>query len=162
MIALQDRNCYKYIMRFTTVKNLMFMYIILFSINVMGADVTVIVNAKNPITSLTKEELNNYFIKIVRTWPDGDAIRFFDHRDENVNRKLFLKKYIGKNSREIELYWIGEKIYTGNIAPIQVTSDSMMASMVARFKGGLGYVSSNFKIPKSVKRIIVTETGKKE
>lgn len=140
----------------------MFMTIISFSINARGADVTVIVNAKNPITTLSTEELNSYFMKKNPNWPNGDAIRFFDHRDENNNRKLFLKKYMFKTPREIELYWIGEKIYTGNIAPIQVTSDSMMTKMVTRFKGGIGYVSSQYKIPKTVKRITITATGKKE
>ena len=130
--------------------------------NAMSADVTVIVNAKNPVSSISSTELNDYFIKKNRTWPDANAVRFFDHRDENENRKLFLKKYIGKTSREIELYWIGEKIYTGNIAPIQVTSDSMMASMVSRFIGGLGYVSAKYKIPNTVKRITITDEGKKE
>lgn len=86
-----------------------------------------------------------------------DDVRFFDHRDEHPNRKLFLKKYIEKTSREVELYWIGEKIYTGNIAPIQITSDSMMVAMVSRFPGGIGYVSKSFPLTKSVKTIKVVK-----
>ncbi len=141
----------------------MFITIISFAFQAMGAsDVTIIVNAKNPVSSITADQLNSYFIKKERNWKNGDAVRFFDHRDENNNRKLFLKKFMSKTSREIELYWIGEKIYTGNIAPIQVTSDSMMASMVARFVGGIGYVSSQYRIPKTVKRITITANEKKE
>lgn len=88
-----------------------------------------------------------------RTWPDGTAVRFFDHRDDNKSREIFLKKFVGKTSREIELYWIGEKIYTGHIAPIQITSDSMMVRMVTRFPGGIGYVSKKYKLPKNIKRL---------
>lgn len=133
-----------------------------FGNNAKSADIDVIVHAKNPLTSISNEELNNFFTKKDRNWSNGDAIRFFDYRDEHTNRQLFLKKYIHKTSREIELYWIGEKIYTGNIAPIQVTSDSMMVAMVSRFKGGIGYVSAQYKLPDTVKRIQITKSVKKK
>lgn len=126
----------------------------LLPIGVMAAaDIVVIVNEKNPVTTLKISELEDFFMKRNRLWSNGDAVRFFDHRDENENRKIFLKKFVKKTSREVELYWIGEKIYTGNIAPIQITSDSMMSSMVSRFPGGIGYVSSKYKLPKNVKSI---------
>lgn len=114
-------------------------------------DIAVIVNEKNPVTSIKISELEDFFMKRSRLWPNADTVRFFDHRDENENRKIFLKKFVKKTSREVELFWIGEKIYTGNIAPIQVTSDSMMAAMVSRFPGGIGYVSKKYKLPKTVK-----------
>lgn len=120
-----------------------------------ASDIVVIVNEKNPVTSIKTSELEDYFMKRSRVWKNGETVRFFDHRDENDNRKIFLKKFVKKTSREVELYWIGEKIYTGNIAPIQITSDSMMTSMVSRFPGGIGYVSSKYKIPKTVKTIVI-------
>lgn len=125
----------------------------LFSISAWAADIKVIVNEKNPLTNIKESELESFFMKRSRNWPNGDVVRFFDHRDENENRKIFLKKFVKKTSREVELYWIGEKIYTGNVAPIQITSDSMMTLMVSRFPGGIGYVSSKFKLPKEVKTI---------
>lgn len=120
-------------------------------------NVVLIVSQKNPLDSLTTKELQDYFMKKDRTWPNGNAVRFFDHRDDNKIRKVFLDKYIKKTSREVELYWIGEKIYTGHIAPIQITSDSMMVKMVSRFPGGIGYVSKKFPLPKTVKIITVKE-----
>ncbi len=130
------------------------MLTLLLSLHAMAAsDIVVIVNEKNPVSSIKSSELVDFFMKRTRNWPNGDTVRFFDYRDENVNRKVFLKKFVQKTSREVELYWIGEKIYTGNIAPIQITSDSMMTSMVSRFPGGIGYVSSKYKVPKNVKII---------
>lgn len=120
-----------------------------------GSDIVIIVNAKSPVKSIKVSELEDFFTKKIRHWSNGDTVRFFDHRDDNEGRKLFLKKFINKTPREIDLYWIGEKIYTGNIAPIKVTSDSMMTSMVSRFPGGIGYVSKNYKLPKTVKSIEV-------
>ncbi len=120
-------------------------------------NVVVIVNQKNAESSISEKKLQDYFMKKDRIWPSGDAVRFFDHRDDNKNRQAFLDKYIQKTSREVELYWIGEKIYSGHIAPIQITSDSMMAKMVSRFPGGIGFVSKKFKLPKTVKAISVKE-----
>ncbi len=120
-------------------------------------DIVFIVNQKNPLTKIGQKELLGYFMKKDRTWPDGTAVRFFDHRDDNKSRDVFLKKFVGKTLREVELYWIGEKIYTGHIAPIQITSDSMMARMVGRFPGGVGYVSKKFRLPKDVKYIEVVK-----
>lgn len=120
-------------------------------------DIVFIANKKNPLGQISHRELVDFFMKKDRTWPDGTAVRFFDHRDDHKNRESFLKTFIGKTSREIELYWIGEKIYTGHIAPIQITSDSMMLKMVARFPGGIGYVSKNFKLTNDVKKIKVVK-----
>ena len=119
------------------------------------SDIVIIVNGKSPVKSIKASELEDFFTKKIRHWSNGDTVRFFDHRDDNESRNIFLKKFINKTSREIDLYWIGEKIYTGNIAPIKVSSDPMMASMVSRFPGGIGYVSKNYKLPKTVKSIEV-------
>ncbi len=134
------------------VLTLLFIISLNLSTNAFG-DVVVIVNEKNNVTSIRIGDLQDFYMKRNRKWKNGDAIRFFDLRDDNENRKLFLEEFIQKTSREVELYWIGEKIYTGNVAPIKITSDSMMASMVSRFPGGIGYVSSEYKIPKTVKII---------
>lgn len=146
-------------MKFQFLKSLIItIFVTLIPISVRAAsDIVVIVNEKNELTSIKVSELDNFFMKKTRVWPNMDVVRFFDHRDENSNRKLFLKKYVEKTSREIELYWIGEKIYTGNIAPIQITSDSMMVAMVSRFPGGIGYVSKSFKLPKTVKAIKIVK-----
>lgn len=146
-------------MKFPFLKTLIFILVLAFSSSLAfsAENVVLIVSQKNPLDSLTTKELQDYFMKKDRTWPNGNAVRFFDHRDDNKIRKVFLDKYIKKTSREVELYWIGEKIYTGHIAPIQITSDSMMVKMVSRFPGGIGYVSKKFPLPKTVKIITVKE-----
>ena len=140
-------------MKYQLIKILSLILTLALCVSAIADDIIVIVNEKNKISSISINKLEDFFMKRTRKWSNGDAVRFFDHRDENVNRKIFLEKFVQKTSREVELYWIGEKIYTGNVAPIKITSDSMMASMVSRFPGGIGYVSSDYKIPKTVKII---------
>lgn len=82
-------------------------------------------------------------------------MRFFDMNDENEERKIFLKNVLNKSSRDIELYWIGQKLYSGNSAPLQMSTDAMMAGVVSRFPGAIGYVSSSFSLSPGVKKVIL-------
>ncbi len=121
----------------------------------LADDLEIIVNEKNPVTEISPEQISDYFFKRNRSWPNGMPVRFFDHRDESDERKVFLSTVLRKTSREIELFWIGQKLYTGNSAPLQITSDTMTASLVARFPGAIGYVSSTFPGAPGVKKIAV-------
>lgn len=127
----------------------------LLSSTLMSEEVIIIVNDQNSVTELTDEQVQNYFLKKSRQWPNGAPVRFFDLRDDKEERKIFLRTVIGKSAREIELYWIGQKLYTGNSAPLQISNDSMMAGVVARFPGAIGYVSSTFSGAPGVKKIAI-------
>lgn len=125
-----------------------------FSHVVMADDVIIIINEKNPISELSEEQIANFFLKKNRQWPSGESVRFFDQLNEKEERKTFLKKYIKKSSREVELYWIGQKLYTGYSAPLQINSD-LMVGVVARFPGAIGYVPSSFSGAPGVKKISI-------
>ena len=118
-------------------------------------EINIIVNEQNPVSELSEEQVGNFFLKKVRQWPNGTPVRFFDQFDEKEERKLFLKNFVKKSSREVELYWIGQKLYTGNSAPLQVNSDTIMAGVVARFPGAIGYVSSSFTGAPGVKKVLI-------
>jgi ABC-type phosphate transport system substrate-binding protein len=132
----------------------------LFSLNAFADDISFIVNAQNPLVELSDVQISNYFLKKNRQWPNGIPVRFFDHMNDKEERKIFLQNYVKKSSREVELYWIGQKLYTGNSAPLQITSDFMMANVVARFPGAIGYVSSSFTSAPGVKKITVNRDSR--
>lgn len=117
----------------------------------------VIVNDQNPITSISRSQLSDFFLKKVKTWNDGVPLRVFDRNDQSEIRREFLRTIVKKSVRDIELYWIGQKLYSGQSAPTQVATDSMMEMMVSRFPGGVGYVSKDFEPTRPVKKIPVTE-----
>lgn len=117
--------------------------------------IKIIVNETNPVTELRQEDIRNYFLKKNKQWPHGGSVRFFDRNDDSPERRIFLRNVIERSPREIETFWIGQKLYSGHSAPTQVSSDSMMSSLVSRFPGGIGYVSKDFTPPKGVKVIKV-------
>lgn len=125
------------------------------AIGLKAEEISIIVNEQNPATEITVAQLQNFFLKKHREWSNGIAVRFFDRRDDTTERNIFLKEVLKKSSREIELYWIGQKLYSGNTAPIQVSTDSMMVSMVSRFPGAIGYVSSQFQGAPGVKKLSI-------
>jgi len=134
-------------------KGLFTILFILFTSMSFGEEISIIVNEKNPLSNISADRLAHYYFKENRQWPNGQPVRFFDQKDESEVRKMFLDTVLKKTSREVELFWIGQKLYTGNRAPLQLGSDSMVASMVARFPGAVGYVSSTFTSAPGVKKI---------
>ena len=119
--------------------------------------IALIVNARNPMNSVKRSQVSDFFLKRVKSWPDGVPVKFIDRMDESPERKEFLRTYIKKSARDIELYWIGQKLYSGHSAPSQVSSDAMVEMMVSRFPGAVGYVSKEFTPTRPVKIIPVTE-----
>lgn len=117
----------------------------------------VIVNAENPATRLSRAQIAEYYLKKDRTWPDGSPVRFFDRRDDFKDRRSFLQDLVKKSPREVDLYWIGQKLYTGDSAPTQLATDSMVISLVSRFKGAIGYVSAESASAPGVKKIEISE-----
>jgi len=121
------------------------------------AKFVIIVHESNPLSSIHVDMLSDYFLKRNRSWPHGSHVRFFDRSDSSVIRKEFLRKIIHKTPREVDQYWIGQKLYTGNSAPTQIETDDMTLALVSRFPGAIGYVSEeSLSGTKSVKKLEIT------
>jgi ABC-type phosphate transport system substrate-binding protein len=84
-----------------------------------------IVNADNPVTSVSKQEIKDLFYKRKGQWPNGATVRFIDKTD-SPERKLFLAKILEKTGEDVDTYWIAQKLSSGNSAPIQASSDRMV------------------------------------
>lgn len=131
-----------------------FIFMLLISFSTYAQGIVFIVNENNPITHLTAFQISEIFMKRNRSWPDATPIRFFDRENDSSARRIFLKNVLKKSSRELDQYWIGQKLYTGNSAPVQVEKDSIAMSLVSRFPGAISYVlSTNFKDRKGIKKI---------
>jgi ABC-type phosphate transport system substrate-binding protein len=117
--------------------------------------VVFVVNEQNPIERLSASDVASMFLKKKREWPDGTNVRFIDRKDGTPERQLFLSRVLTKSGRDVELYWIGQKLYSGDAAPMQVGSDASVAALVSSFRGAIGYVSPAFPIGKGLKKVEV-------
>ncbi len=131
--------------------------LLLFFSAARAEELAMIVNSQNSINTISQTQVSDFFLKKAKQWPGGTTVRFFDRSDTSELRKSFIRSYIHKSSRDIELYWIGQKLYSGLSAPSQLSSDNMTEIMVSRFSGAIGYVSKEYEITRPVKKISVTE-----
>jgi hypothetical protein len=116
-----------------------------------------IVNAQNPITSLSAQDIKDFYFKNKDRWPDGTPVRFIDRTPDNPLRKVFLRKFLRKTAKEVELYWVGQKLYSGNSAPLQESTDTMTIQFVSAFRGSVGYVSSGAELDSPTVKVIQIE-----
>lgn len=105
-----------------------------------AAKLAFIVNAESDITELSVSQITDYYFKRTRTWPNGTKIRFIDHGDKEL-RNQFCKSVLRKTPRDVDLFWIGEKNFSGQGAPIEARDDEMVISSVASLPGAIGYIS---------------------
>jgi hypothetical protein len=102
-----------------------------------------IVNANNSEKTLTRNEISDFYFKKNRYWPDGTKVRFFDQRPNTELKKTFVEKVLKRTTRDLDLFWIGEKNFSGQGAPIEAPSDEMIISSVASLPGAIGYISND-------------------
>lgn len=118
------------------------------------SEVVFIVNSENPTEKLTMAEVRDYYFKRKRRWSNGVSVRFID-RTAGPLREEFLKKYVNKSASDVELFWIGQKLYSGDSAPLKEASGSTTMSFVGSLKGAIGYVDQDTVLRKNVKVIKV-------
>lgn len=121
-------------------------------------DLIFIVNSENPITIINANDIRDYYFKRKRQWPNGESVRFIDRGNLNPLREKFLKTVLQKSNSDIELFWIGQKLYTGDSAPLRENLESGTVQFVSSFKGAIGYVSTTSVLPEKVKVVKVVRS----
>lgn len=104
-------------------------------------ELAVIVNAKNPAATLTREEVKIYFLKERPIWPNGEKVRSVDSLVSTPERKAFLGSILQLSSDQLEKYWVGARYSSGVALPPKVPSDKDMIEYVVSYDGAIGYVN---------------------
>lgn len=125
---------------------------------VARANPVFIVHASSEVKELTASQIADFYFKRKRSWPNGTKVRFFDHGDSAV-RNQFYRQILKKSARDVDLFWIGEKNFSGQGAPVAAPDDGMVISSVASVPGAIGYISDTEGEPLTgVKKITVKGT----
>jgi ABC-type phosphate transport system substrate-binding protein len=118
-----------------------------------------IVNSQAQVSKLSVNEIKDYYYKRKRQWPDGTAVRFIDRAAGSELRKKFLSSILDVSAEDLDLFWIGQKLYTGDSAPLQQSSEALTLQLVANLKGAISYVSDSTPIPAKGVKILKVEDG---
>lgn len=117
----------------------------------------VIVNATNPIVSLSREQVADLFLKRVTRWSDGTPVAPVDHSAASILRAAFCREVIGRPLSAVKAYW-EERVFSGRAAPpeIKATSEAVVAFVEAN-PGAIGYVPTGVMLPGGVKALTLTQ-----
>lgn len=116
----------------------------------------VIVNDKNQVSSLPREQVSDMFLKKIDTWEDGTAVLPVDLVSRSPVREKFSREVHKKSVRMILNYW-QKQIFAGrNVPPPWKMNDAEILGYVTANPGAIGYVSGDADVGK-VKVIKIEE-----
>lgn len=115
----------------------------------------VVVNAANPVTSLSKSTVNDVFLKRVVRWDDGQPTAPVNLDRASATRDAFSRAVHGKSAAAVESYWQGQ-IFAGKETPPPTrSSDAEVLAFVRGKPSAIGYVSASASLGADVKVVKV-------
>ena len=110
---------------------------------VAGSRLTVVVNPKNPIKALAKDELEAIFKALRRNWPGGQRIQPFNLPARHPLRIAFDRSALQMEADAVARYWIDQRVRGGQQPPTQVPDPKLMLRIVSSLSGAVGYVPTS-------------------
>lgn len=116
----------------------------------------VIVNPKNPITTINKSLLSKMLLKTQTTWSGGVRVMPTDQRASSRVRDAMSRAVHGRSAMAIKSWW-NQQIFAGKgVPPPELASDAKVIAYVMANPGAIGYVSADANVG-DVKVVSVTE-----
>lgn len=116
----------------------------------------VIVNAANPILTMTKDQISKLFLKKAYQWKEGTPALPVDLVETSPVRRKFTKDIHGKAVASIKAYW-QQRIFSGReVPPPEKGSEKEVLEYVQAHPGAIGYVSENAPV-ENVKCLSITK-----
>ncbi len=123
-----------------------------------GEAVVVIVNADNPVKTLSVEDVRHYYENDVLNWPNGKKIHLYDLLTQDPAREKFSDTVLEKDAQKVAMEWAGRKItQTAKNPPKTVRSATLMQARVARDPNAIGYLLKGNITSKKVKVVTTIE-----
>jgi ABC-type phosphate transport system substrate-binding protein len=106
------------------------------------ADVVVIVNPKNPLASLTAEQVGQIYTGATSAFPNGAAAVPLD-QPEGAVRDEFLAKVVGKSAQQVKAIW-SRLIFSGKgTKPKVLDSSADVKRQVAADANAIGFIEKS-------------------
>jgi ABC-type phosphate transport system substrate-binding protein len=107
----------------------------------------VVVNEANPVSSLSREDVSELFLKKTTSWPDGTVVLPVDQFEESEAREAFNRNFHHKSGKAVRAYW-QQRIFSGrDVPPPEKDGDASVIEFVRRNRGAIGYVSAAGPVP---------------
>ncbi len=122
----------------------------------LSTEFRVIVNASNPVRSLSREDVAAFFLRRRTSWPGGGAVAPVDLPAETSVRDTFSRQILHRSPSAVSAYWVQE-IFAGRSEPPPVkSSDAAVVAYVSSTPGAIGYVTATVTVNGMVHDVAVT------
>lgn len=128
---------------------------LLFSINLYGDNLVVIVSKDSSIDSISKKELSKIFLSKTKKLPNGQKALRVEINDEKIISK-FYKSVSNKNQKRLKKYWT-KMIFTGRgLPPKKLSSIDEIKQFIQNNPNAISYIpiknlTNNLKVIMKVK-----------
>ena len=117
----------------------------------------VVVNEKNPVTTLTRAQLSALFLKKTTTWDDGKPVLPLDLPDDAPARKAFSEDVLKKSISAVKSFW-QQRIFSGRgVPPAERESEDEVLATLRSKDNAIGYVSGGTEVGASLKVVTITD-----
>ena len=106
----------------------------------LGAQVVVIVSAKNPVSKITPDQLSQIFMGQAATFITGGKAEPLDLPEASALRGDFYTKLIGKNPAQVKAHWAKQSFSGKGNPPAVIATPAEMVKKVAEHPKFIGYV----------------------
>jgi ABC-type phosphate transport system substrate-binding protein len=118
------------------------------------ADVKVVVNAANPITSIDKADLQKIFLGKKNTWDDGKKIASMYVKADKPEGAAFFDKVLGIGFSAFNAQWM-KMLYSGNATPPQARGNSdEVVNVVSLLENSIGFVAADYNVTNPKVKVI--------
>lgn len=115
----------------------------------------VIVNAKNGVGQMSRDELSRLFLKKTTSWSNGQTVAIVDRAEASEVRQKFTEDVHQRQVRAVKRYW-QQMIFGGRaVPPPEKGSDDEVLAFVRANPNAIGYVSASASLGDGVKPVAV-------
>lgn len=120
------------------------------------AQVTVIVNPKSAVASMTADQVSNIFLGKSNTLPSGATAAPVDQAESAAIREQFYTKVTGKQAAQVKAAW-SRLVFSGKgTPPKELASSAEVKKFVASNPDAIGYVEKA-AVDGSVKAVLTVD-----
>ncbi|MCY0389472.1 phosphate ABC transporter substrate-binding protein [Robbsia sp. Bb-Pol-6] len=112
------------------------------------AELVVVVSEKNPLATLTEDQVADIFLGRTGYFPGGGPATPIDQSDDSPSRAEFYRTTTGKSPAQLKVYW-SKLIFTGRGQPPREVGDAAAVKklLIAR-PDTIGYIDSGEQDPR--------------
>lgn len=121
-----------------------------------GAELVVIVNPKNPVASLSAEQVAQVFLGRASSFPDGGAATPVDQKEGAPVRDEFYAKVADKNAGQVKAFWAKQMFSGKGQPPRELAASAEVKRAVASDPSAIGYIEKSAVDP-TVKGVLAVK-----